>query len=254
MTIDHHRRLLVVAGWMTALLGCVHYDLQEHEEAEAARRTTYLMGKEANDPELLAWAYEMSAWFALVETRYEDMIEAANTGLQIKATGSVGVQLHLQAAKGYARLGDSKETHRAMTEAAAILGKLPPPDHPDHHFVFDHSKWMHYASKIYTWLGDDRKATEHAVEVIQDHQRPDGSSRAPMRTAEARLSLATVHAREGDLDGAVTFAKSAYEFETKPMSDLLGRGYEFSRLLRDRFGEHSLATEFREYLISASKN
>src|SRR5215468_1462309 len=42
-----------------------------------------------------------------------------------------------------------------------------------------------------------------------------------MRTAEARLSLATVSAREGDLEGAVAFAISAYEFDTKPMSDLL---------------------------------
>jgi hypothetical protein len=31
------------------------------------------------------------------------------------------------------------------------------------HFVFDHSKWMHYAATIYTWLGDDRKAKEHAT-------------------------------------------------------------------------------------------
>lgn len=73
-----------------------------------------------------------------------------------------------------------------------------------------------------------------------------------MRTAEARLSLATVSAREGDLDGAVAFANSAYEFETKPMSDLLNRGQDLSRLLRSRFGNHSLVSEFREYLISAS--
>lgn len=72
-----------------------------------------------------------------------------------------------------------------------------------------------------------------------------------MRTAEARLSLATVHTREGDLEGAVTFAESAYEFETKPMSDLLSRGQDLSGLLHTRFGNHSLVTEFREYLINA---
>ena len=112
------------------------------------------------------------------------------------------------------------------TDAAAILTKLPPPEHPDHHFVFDHSKWNHYAATIYAWLSDDRTATEHATEVIDTHLRPDGTSRAPMRTAEARLSLATVSAREGDLEGAVTFAISAYEFDTKPMSDLLSRGQD----------------------------
>jgi tetratricopeptide (TPR) repeat protein len=254
ITIDQHRRLLVVAGWMTALLGCVHYDLQEHEEAEAARQIACQMAKEAADSDLLAWTYEMAAWFALVENRYEDVIEAADTGLQVKSTGSVGVQLNLQRAKGYARLVNSTETNRALAEAASVLGKLPQPEHPDHHFVFDHSKWMHYAATIYTWLGDDQKAREHATEVISGHLRPDGSSRAPMRTAEARLSLATVHAREGDLDGAVTFARSAYEFDTKPMSDLLNRGQDLSRILRTRFGDHPLVTEFREYLIGVASS
>jgi len=250
ITIDQHRKLLVIAGWMTALLGCVHFDMQEHEEAEVARQIAYQMAKEANEPDLLAWTYEMAAWFALVENRYEDVIEAADIGLQVKDTGSVGVQLNLQKAKGYARLADSRETHHALDDAAAILTKLPPPEHPDHHFVFDHSKWMHYAATIYAWLGEDRTAKEHATEVISTHLRPDGTSRAPMRTAEARLSLATVSAREGDLEGAVSFAISAYEFDTKPMSDLLSRGRDVGRLLQSRYGNHSLVTEFREYLAS----
>ena len=252
ITIDQHRKLLIIAGWMTALLGCIHYDMQEHEEAEVARHIAYQMAKEANEPDLLAWTYEMAAWFALVQDRYEDVIEAADIGLQVKDTGSVGVQLHLQKAKGYARLADSRETHRALDNASAILTKLPPPEHPDNHFVFDHSKWMHYAATIYTWLGDDRTAEEHATEVINEHLRPDGTSRAPMRTAEARLSLATVQAREGDLEGAVTFAKSAYEFDTKPMSDLLGRGQDLDRLLHSRYGDHSLVSEFHEYLANLS--
>lgn len=248
ITIDQHRRLLVVAGWMTALLGCVHYDMREPEEAEAARQAAYQIGKEAADPNLLAWASEMAAWFALVENRYEDAIEAANAGLAATASGNVAVQLHLQQAKSYARLADSRQTHRALNDAEAILSKLPLPEHPDNHFVFDHSKWMHYAATIYTWLGDDRKAKEHATEVISDHVRPDGSSRAPMRTAEARLSLATVHARAGDLDGAVACGKAAYEFDTKPLADLLSRGNDLDRLLCRRFGEHPLVREFHEYL------
>jgi len=250
ITINQHRRLLVVAGWMIALLGCVHYDMQDPEEAEAARRTAHQIAKEAEDTDLLAWTCEMAAWFALVENRYEDVIEAALAGLAIKASGSVGIQLHLQEAKGHARIGNSRETHRALKEASVILGKLPPPEHPDHHFVFDHSKWMHYAATIYTWLGDDQRAKEHAVEVIDEHLRPDGSTRAPMRTAEARLSLATISAREGNLDGAVSWAKSAYEFDTKPMSDLLSRGKDLDRLLKYLFGQHPLTAEFHYYLTN----
>ena len=250
ITTDQHRKLLVVAGWMTALLGCVHYDMQEREAAETARQIAHHMAKEADEPDLLAWTYEMAAWFALVENRYEALIEAVDIGLQIKNTGSVGVQLHLQKAKGYARLADSREIQHALTDSAAILTKLPPSEHPDHHFVFDQSKWVHHAAIVYTWIGDDRKAEEHATEVISGHLRPDGTSRAPMRTAGARLSLATIHARGGDLEGAIDFAKSAYEFGTKPMSDLLSRGLDLDRLLHNRYGNHSLVTDFREYLTN----
>lgn len=35
-TLDQHRKLVVVAGWLAVLLGCLHYDLGEREEAEAA--------------------------------------------------------------------------------------------------------------------------------------------------------------------------------------------------------------------------
>jgi transcriptional regulator with XRE-family HTH domain len=250
ITIDQHRRLLVVAGWMMALLGCVHYDMQEPEDAEAARKVAQQIATEAEQPDLLAWTYEMAAWFALVEDRYEDVIEASRTGLDVKESGSVAVQLHLQEAKGYARLADSRETNRALKEASSILSGLPPPEHPDNHFVFDHSKWMHYAATIYTWLGDDRKAKEHAQEVISEHRRPDGSTRAPMRTAEARLSLATISAREGDLDGAVNLGKAAFDFDTKPMADLLSRGKDLDRLLRSKFYDHSLVSEFHDYLTS----
>jgi tetratricopeptide (TPR) repeat protein len=250
ITIGQHRRLLVVAGWMMALLGCVHYDMQEPEEAEAARQVAHQMAKEAEEPELLAWTYEMAAWFALVENRYEDVIDAATSGLAIKNSGSAGVQLRLQEAKGYARLADKRETHRALKEASSILGKLPAPEHPDNHFVFDHSKWMHYSATIYTWLGDDQRAKEHALEVIKDHTRPDGTTRAPMRTAEARLSLATVNAREGDLESAVALGKSAYEFDTKPMADLVSRGNDLDRLLRSHFEKHPLAVEFHDYLVN----
>ena len=65
----------------------------------------------------------MAAWFALTENRYEDVIEASEIGLQVKSDGSVGVQLHLQEAKAYARLTDASETERALKEAAGILGK-----------------------------------------------------------------------------------------------------------------------------------
>ncbi|SDM38384.1 hypothetical protein SAMN05421874_1664 [Nonomuraea maritima] len=140
LTLDQHRELLVITGWLTALLGCVHYDLGEREEAETARRAAFEMGRQVGHSELMGWAHEMSAWFALVEGRYEDVVTAARMGQAVAGQSSAMVQLTLQEARGLARIGDRREADRALTRGAEVLGRFAIPEHPDHHFVFDHAK------------------------------------------------------------------------------------------------------------------
>jgi hypothetical protein len=55
-TLNQHRELLVVAAWLGVLLGCLHYDLGEREEAEAARQAAYQWAKQAGHGELMGWA------------------------------------------------------------------------------------------------------------------------------------------------------------------------------------------------------
>ena len=47
LTLAQHRELLVTIGWLALLLGCVHYDLGEREQAEAARQAAYQAGLQA---------------------------------------------------------------------------------------------------------------------------------------------------------------------------------------------------------------
>src|SRR5690606_27844112 len=51
ITLDQHRELLVITGWLTALLGCAHYDLGEREDAETARQAAYEMGRQVGHGE-----------------------------------------------------------------------------------------------------------------------------------------------------------------------------------------------------------
>jgi transcriptional regulator with XRE-family HTH domain len=245
-TIDQHRELLVIAGWIAALLGCVHYDLGEREEAEAARQAAYQWAKQAGHGELMGWAFEMSAWFTLVEGNYEQLIDAAQTGQHIAGTTNAGVQLTLQEAKGWAYLGDRRQTDEALTRGAQMLGTLPVPAHRDHHFVFDHTKYAFYASTCYAVLGDDPRAQEHALEVIARHTRADGTSNAPMRVAQARIDLGIVAARRGDLDEAVAYGESAFEFDRKSVGDLISRTSELDRIIQERYRGEQLAREFHE--------
>jgi tetratricopeptide (TPR) repeat protein len=251
VTIDQHRDLLVIAGWMAAILGCVHYDLGEREEAEAARQAAYQWAKQAGHSELMGWAWEMSAWFALTEGNYEQLIDSAQAGQPIAGTSNAGVQLALQEAKGWAHIGDRANTDEALTRGAGILGKLPMPSHREHHFVFDHTKYLYYAAACYTALGDDERAEEYALEVIASHQRPDGSTNAPMRTAEARIDLGIVAARRGDLDQAVTLGESAFEFDRKSLTHLVSRTAELDRIMQDRYRGERLAQDFHERHLHA---
>ncbi|MFB4267250.1 XRE family transcriptional regulator [Nonomuraea sp. GTA35] len=253
LTLDQHRELLVITGWLTALLGCVHYDLGEREEAETARRAAFEMGRQVGHGELMGWAHEMSAWFALVEGRYEDVVAAARMGQAVAGTSSAMVQLTLQEARGLARIGDRREADRALTRGAEVLGSLPMPEHPDHHFVFDHAKWIFYAATCYTWLADDDRAEEHARETIQMHTRPDGTSNAPMRVADAHIDLGIIHARRGDLDAAVDEGLAAFDIDRRSLTDLVNRAGDLDRVLQQRYRKDALATEFHERFMTARR-
>ncbi|MGV9771114.1 hypothetical protein [Streptosporangium sp. NPDC003464] len=253
VTLDQHRELLVITGWLTALLGCVHYDLGEREEAETARRAAYEMGRQVGHGELMGWAYEMSAWFALAEGRYEDVVTSARMGQAAAGQSSAMVQLTLQEARGLARIGDRREADRALTRGADILATLPLPSNPDHHFVFDHAKWVFYAATAYTWLEDNDRAEEHALETIQMHTRSDGTSNAPMRVADAHIDLGIVHARRGNLDAAVEQGMAAFDIERKSLTDFVNRAGDLDRVLRQHYRRESLAMQFHERFVTARR-
>lgn len=241
-----HRELLVAAGWLSLLLGCVHFDLGEREMAEAARQAAFRMGQQVGDNEIMAWAYEMTAWFALVEERFGDASEAARVGREIAGHTSVGVQLTLQQARADARIGDRRAADSALREGAHLLGQLPIPTHPEHHFVFDHSKWLFYAASSYTALEDNDRAEEHALEVIKEHGGPDGTSSAPMRTADAQIDLAVVQARRGDLDAAIEYGNAALSHERLSAVDLIARTQDLDAILTERYRGERLAQDFHD--------
>ena len=246
LTLRQHQELLVTAGWLSLLLGCLHYDLGEREQAETARQAAYQAGLQAGHGEIIAWSYEMAAWFALTEGRYGDVADYARAGQPHAGMTSAMVQLVLQQARGQARLGDRRAVRASLNRGAKLLEQLPRPDHPEHHFVFDHTKWIFYAATCYTWLGDDEPAAEHANEIIAYHTRPDGSSNAPMRTANSHIDLGIIHARHGELDQAVHHGITAFGFERKTEASLLSRAEDLDQLLDERYpGEH-LADEFHQ--------
>ena len=138
LTLARHRELLVTTGWLALLLGCVHYDLGEREQAEAARQAAYQAGMQVEHGEIIAWSYEMAAWFALTEGRYHDVVDYAQAGQQHAGLTNAMIQLVLQQARRQARLGERRGGHASLDHGAKLLEQLPRPEHPENHFVFDH--------------------------------------------------------------------------------------------------------------------
>jgi transcriptional regulator with XRE-family HTH domain len=85
--LSEHRELLVIAGWLSLLIGCVNYDLGLARHAETARIAASQLGREAGHGEIIAWSFEMSAWFALTQGRLRSVLDYAEAWHQGRAPG-----------------------------------------------------------------------------------------------------------------------------------------------------------------------
>ena len=244
-----HKELLTAAGWLTLLTGCLEYDMGMRAGAEATRLGALELGREGRNPEIVGWAYEMAAWFALTQCRYRDVLDAAEAGQAAAPNGSAAVQLAGQRAKAYARLRDAEAVRDALEWGRERLANMPYPRRPDHHFVVDPAKWDFYAMDAYRLAQDDERAAHHARTVLELGTSPEGE-RAPMRMAEARLTLAAVAARGGELEQAVTTGIDALGATRKSLPSLLMVAGELDGELTRRYPGETEAADFREVLVS----
>ena len=112
---------------------------------------------------------------------------------------------------------------------------MPYPDNLDHHFVVDPTKFDFYMMDCYRHLAEDRLAETLATEVIQASTDFDGTERAPMRLAEARITLGVVAARQGDLEQAIHYGERALSAPRKSLPSLLMVSRDLTRVLNDQY-------------------
>lgn len=247
VTLSQHRDLLVVGGWLSLLMGCLHYDLGHACAASAARDAAYQFGKEAGHSEVQVWSYELQAWFALTERRFDDVIAAAEAGIARGEDGKSGtVQLSVQKAKAYARRGQLSEAQEALDEGNNALARMPTPDHPEHHFVFDPTKFTFYAATCYQWLGEDEKAQQFTERVFADCNPPSGPPRWPMRMAEAHIGLGVLAAKRDDLEKAIEHGMTALKTERLSGPSHLDRARDLDAALQARFPNEQRVKDFHD--------
>jgi tetratricopeptide (TPR) repeat protein len=248
LSLAQHRELIMLAGQLALLVGCVEYDLGRPRDAEATRRAALSLGGEAGHSGIQGWAHEMRAWFALTRADYRGVITAAETGIEAAPTDSVAVQLYAQKAKAWARLGDRQQTEVALETGRQLLERMPHPDNIEHHFVVDPAKFDFYRMDAYRKVGEDRLAQQIAGEVIRAGTDFDGTERAPMRIAEARITLGVVAARAGDLDTALSFGDQALTVGRRSLPSLAMVASDLGGALREFFPGSDEAGEFLAHL------
>ena len=249
-TLREHRELMVIAGWLTLLIGCVDYDLGLPRHAESARTAAYQLGRESGHGEIVAWSFEMSAWFALTQGRLRSVAEYTEAGTKAAPNSSVAVQLAAQTAKAQARMGNRAEVQKILDEGYRTLGQHEHPLRPENHFVIDPTKWDFYAMDCYRLVGDNERAAEHAQAVLKLSRKADGSERSPMRASEARLTMAVTSVRSGDIDAATNWARQAFNADRKSVTHLEMLAEEISELLHSFMPGDSAARPLQEEIAA----
>jgi hypothetical protein len=245
LTLNQHREILTLAGWIALLIACVEYDSGDRQAAETTRQAALSLGTEADNAEIKAWAHEIRAWIALTTGNYHGVVSAARAGTEAAPHHSVAIQLSAQEAKAWARIGDRRMTEVALDKGRRLLEAMPYPENLDHHFVVDPTKFDFYTMDCYRHLAEDRLAETLANEVIQASTDFDGTERAPMRLAEAQITLGVVAGRQGDLKQAVHHGAHALNAPRRSLPSLLMVSRDLTRVLNDQYPKEP---ETRAYL------
>src|SRR5262249_12530191 len=87
-----------------------------------------------------------------------------------------------------------------------------------------------------------------AEEIIRASTDFDGTERAPMRAAEARITLGVVAARQGDIEEAVRQGQRAVAGERKSVPSLMLVIRDLTRVLKERYNTEPAATQYFEHL------
>ncbi|WP_084723079.1 helix-turn-helix domain-containing protein [Streptomonospora alba] len=209
MTLDEHRRLLDICGWLSLLAATCAIDLQYWSASEARLNASAKISQITNDAELSGWCLETQAWQSLTDGDYRRAITLSQGAQQLAPrTGSAFIQASAQEGRAWARIGDSQETYRVLQQVEKLVEPLPAPERPEHHFRYDPAKAEAYIATTLSWLGDPA-AERYARIVLERLESNENGPPRPRRAASARIDLSLALISRGKEDEAGLFAFEA---------------------------------------------
>ena len=208
-TLAEHRRLLIVAGWLSLLAATTLIDLHRDHAAAAHLRTAAQLARETSHAEIAAWCLETQAWQVLTSGDYRRAVDISQAAQRLAPKpSSAFIQATAQEGRAWARLGAGPETRTALSRVETLVSPLPVPDRPEHHYRYDPAKSEAYTATTLAWLGDPA-AEAYARNVLARLESSIDGPPRPRRAATARLDLSLALIAAGRHDEAAGTALEA---------------------------------------------
>jgi transcriptional regulator with XRE-family HTH domain len=199
-TLQQHRQLLVLGGWLSLLAATVHIDLRQPGAAQARLATADQLAQHGEHPEIRAWCLETMAWNVLTEGDYPRAVDLSRQAQALAPRGSSAhIQATAQEGRAWARMHQPRQTRAALAKVERLVAGLEVPDRPEHHYRYDPDKALAYTATTLSWAGDPA-AEEYVRTVIAQLQA--GPVGRPRRVASARLDLGLALLAAGKPDEA----------------------------------------------------
>ncbi|MFE4829865.1 hypothetical protein [Streptomyces sp. NPDC056672] len=243
-TLREGRALARHGGMLSVILAWLAHDLGQKELVEAFSRDAWEHGRQADAPDVSAWADDVRATDALYSGRPLDALTAATRGLALAPRDSnAAVRLTAQLTRAHAQLGNRDAFAETAARAHQFRDSLPL--HGTGLFAVDATRIISYNASAHGWLGEHDLARKAATEAITHYQAMPSPHQAPTRLAIARLDLAIAHCALGDPDEAVNIARQTLTAH-RPVESIHTRARHLERTLRLRYPTLPLITDFAE--------
>ncbi len=208
-TLDEHRRLIIVGGWLSLIAATLYIDLEHRPAANSWLATAASLAKQAGKSEIHAWRYETEAWQALNDGDYPRAAELSQAAQRLAPRGSsAAIQATAQEGRAWARLGQGNETYDALKRVEGYVSRMARPETPEHHYRYDPDKAEAYVATTLAWLGDVA-SEHHARHVVATLTLEAEAGRWPRRLASANIDLALALLLTDRLDEACAVAQES---------------------------------------------
>jgi hypothetical protein len=208
-TLDEHRRLLIVGGWLSLIAATLYIDLERRAAANSWLATAASLAKQTGQPEIHAWRFETQAWQVLNDGDYHQAVKLSQAAERLAPRGSsAAIQATAQEGRAWARLGEATQTYDALKWVEGYVSRMARPQTPEHHYRYDPDKAQAYVATTLAWLGDVA-SEHHARHVVATLTQEAEAGRWPRRLASANIDLALALLLTDRLDEACAVAQES---------------------------------------------